>query len=123
MSFTSSRSFSNSRKIKLILTFDLVLLFGCFSGSWLLSGRLAKMLSTDCEQNDCQLTLSGMFFYVIGVLIAVIPRESITSVADSKHILLPFSNPLCFWESFSLAISRDELFSSTVPLDSLCCFL
>ncbi|KAM3398313.1 putative protein isoform X4 [Capsicum galapagoense] len=31
---------------------------GLSSGSWLLSGRLAKMLSTDCEQNDCQLTLS-----------------------------------------------------------------
>ncbi|XP_059297405.1 uncharacterized protein LOC132050256 isoform X2 [Lycium ferocissimum] len=31
---------------------------GLSSGSWLLSGRLAKMLWIDCEQNDCQLTLS-----------------------------------------------------------------
>ncbi|CAN4119728.1 unnamed protein product [Withania somnifera] len=31
---------------------------GLSSGSWLLSGRLAKMLSIDCEQSDCQLTLS-----------------------------------------------------------------
>ncbi|KAF3639071.1 hypothetical protein FXO38_22874 [Capsicum annuum] len=60
MSFTSSRSFSNSRKIKLILTFDLVLLFGCFSGSWLLSGRLAKMLSTDLLDLTMQFMDSGM---------------------------------------------------------------
>ncbi|KAL2254846.1 UNVERIFIED_CONTAM: hypothetical protein Sindi_0279300 [Sesamum indicum] len=32
------------------------------SGSWLLSGRLAKMLLIDCEQSDCSLTLSGMLF-------------------------------------------------------------
>ncbi|XP_016496025.2 uncharacterized protein LOC107815035 isoform X1 [Nicotiana tabacum] len=31
---------------------------GLSSGSWLLSGRLSKMLLIDCEQNDCQLTLS-----------------------------------------------------------------
>ncbi|MCD7459389.1 hypothetical protein HAX54_040819 [Datura stramonium] len=31
---------------------------GLSSGSWLLSGRLTKMLSIDYEQNDCQLTLS-----------------------------------------------------------------
>ncbi|KAI3446215.1 hypothetical protein Pfo_002880 [Paulownia fortunei] len=30
------------------------------SGSWLLSGRLAKMLLIDCEQSDCSMTLSGM---------------------------------------------------------------
>lgn len=33
----------------------------CSSGSWLLSGRLAKMLLIDCEQSDCSMTLSGMF--------------------------------------------------------------
>ncbi|XP_010313025.2 uncharacterized protein [Solanum lycopersicum] len=35
---------------------------GLSSGSWLLSGRLAKMLLIDCEQNDCQLTLSVLDF-------------------------------------------------------------
>ncbi|CAH9056682.1 unnamed protein product [Cuscuta europaea] len=35
---------------------------GLSSGSWLLSGRLAKMLLIDCEQNDCQLTLSVLNF-------------------------------------------------------------
>lgn len=35
----------------------------CPSGSWLLSGKLAKMLLNDCEQNDNDnpLALSGMF--------------------------------------------------------------
>lgn len=32
------------------------------SGSWLLSGRLAKMLLIDCEQSDCSMTLSGILF-------------------------------------------------------------
>ncbi|KAK4437676.1 hypothetical protein Salat_0101600 [Sesamum alatum] len=32
------------------------------SGSWLLSGRLAKMLLIDCEQSDCSLTLSVLDF-------------------------------------------------------------
>ncbi|VFQ67820.1 unnamed protein product [Cuscuta campestris] len=35
---------------------------GLSSGSWLLSGRLAKMLMIDCDQNDCQLTLSVLGF-------------------------------------------------------------
>lgn len=32
------------------------------SGTWLLSGGLARMLLTDCEQTEecCQLTISGM---------------------------------------------------------------
>ncbi|EPS65107.1 hypothetical protein M569_09666, partial [Genlisea aurea] len=29
-------------------------------GSWLLSGRLAKMFLIDCEESDCSLTLSGI---------------------------------------------------------------
>ncbi|XP_042000671.1 uncharacterized protein LOC121750240 isoform X3 [Salvia splendens] len=32
------------------------------SGSWLLSGRLAKMLLIDCEQSDCSMTLSVLDF-------------------------------------------------------------
>ncbi|GFP89006.1 nucleoporin nup188 homolog [Phtheirospermum japonicum] len=32
------------------------------SGSWLLSGRLAKMLLIDCEQTDCSMTLSVLDF-------------------------------------------------------------
>ncbi|XP_051133760.1 uncharacterized protein LOC127253286 isoform X2 [Andrographis paniculata] len=32
------------------------------SGSWLLSGRLAKMLLIDCEQSDCLMTLSVLDF-------------------------------------------------------------
>ncbi|KAL2512428.1 Protein of unknown function (DUF3414) [Abeliophyllum distichum] len=35
---------------------------GLSSGSWLLSGRLAKMLLIDCEQSDCSLTLSVLDF-------------------------------------------------------------
>ncbi|KAL3843385.1 hypothetical protein ACJIZ3_000788 [Penstemon smallii] len=34
------------------------------SGTWLLSGRLAKMLLIDCEQSDCSMTLSVLDFTV-----------------------------------------------------------
>lgn len=44
-------------------TFE-TLFTGSTSGSWLLSGKLAKMLLIDCEQNDncCQLTISVLDF-------------------------------------------------------------
>ncbi|KAL8060239.1 hypothetical protein ABFX02_02G012000 [Erythranthe guttata] len=35
---------------------------GLSSGSWLLSGRLAKMLLIDCEQSDCSMTLAVLDF-------------------------------------------------------------
>lgn len=37
---------------------------GLSSESWLLSGKLAKMLLIDCEQNDCSLTLSVLDFTI-----------------------------------------------------------
>lgn len=71
MSLNISGNFSNSRKTKLILTIYSVFICGYFSGSWLLSGRLSKMLLIDCEQNDCQLTLSGMSFSCIDLFMFI----------------------------------------------------
>ena len=44
-------------------TFE-TLFTGSTSGSWLLYGKLAKMLLIDCEQNDncCQVTISVLDF-------------------------------------------------------------
>ncbi|KAL3515020.1 hypothetical protein ACH5RR_021922 [Cinchona calisaya] len=41
-----------------------VLSNGLTSESWLLSGKLAKMLLIDCERNDCSLTLSVLDFTI-----------------------------------------------------------
>ncbi|KAG6410877.1 hypothetical protein SASPL_128950 [Salvia splendens] len=64
------------------------------SGSWLLSGRLAKMLLIDCEQSDCSMTLSALqtfFFDFLTYHPHVVPKYS-SALQDFVSVLQLYSS-------------------------------
>ncbi|CAA0807688.1 Protein of unknown function (DUF3414 [Striga hermonthica] len=57
------------------------------SGSWLLSGRLAKMLLIDCEQSDCSMTVAGMYLIYVATFFLDLTTNLLDTESETDSVL------------------------------------